>query len=208
MVIDAFCLCAGLPKFLDPSPRSVQREDACLDAAVLVPILCDRQDPELLLTKRTEEVETHKGQISFPGGVADGRDAGPAATALRETEEEVGLPSDLVEVAGFLPELRTPTGFCIVPVVGIVRAVPLLTPNAPEVAEIFRVPLAFFLDDRHARAERMTVRGLQREVWFYEYAGRTIWGATAMIIRSLVERIRQCMEAQPSRETLFESPGS
>lgn len=178
-----------LEQTLDPSPIPMPGSRRCQPAAVLVPIVVDGDRPELLLTRRTEDVETHKGQVAFPGGVADQEDSGPAETALREAREELGIPGSAVELAGFLPEVWTPSGFCIVPVVGLLKQVPPLVPSTLEVAEVFRVPLQFFADPGHARMEQRMVDGSVREVWFYNFDDKVIWGATALIIRMLLERI-------------------
>jgi 8-oxo-dGTP pyrophosphatase MutT (NUDIX family) len=110
-----------LVRALEKPAEAVVRRAGCEPAAVLVPLLLDAEVPELLFTRRTDDVETHKGQVSFPGGVCDESDRGPVDTALRETEEELGIPRRLIDVVGCLPELKTPTGFCITPVVGMLR---------------------------------------------------------------------------------------
>ena len=158
-------------------------------AGVLVPVVSADTGPELLFTRRTELVETHKGQISFPGGMADEEDADIVATALREFEEELGVRRHVVEVLGLLDDLPTPTGFVITPVVGILSKVPELSPNDDEVAEVFRVPLSFFAVRDNGRMEIREFRGTSHEVWFYEYSGRTIWGVTAAIIRLFLKRV-------------------
>jgi 8-oxo-dGTP pyrophosphatase MutT (NUDIX family) len=159
-------------------------------AGVLVPVVPAGGGSGLLLTKRTDEVETHKGQISFPGGVADPGDRDIVQTALRESEEELGLDPSGVDVAGTLDDLATPTGFIITPVVGLLGSLPAMTINAAEVAEAFVVPVAFFLDPANGHVERRVFRGENREVWFYGTGERLVWGATAMIIRSLLARLK------------------
>ena len=157
-------------------------------AGVLVPIILGTE-PELLFTKRTELVETHKGQISFPGGMMEPEDGDVVRTALREAWEEIGIPESAIKVVGMLDDLPTPTGFIITPVVGIIERLPLLSRNKDEVADIFQVPLSFFVDQRNGRAEMREFRGMQREIWFYQSGEHSIWGATAMIVRSLVNRL-------------------
>ncbi len=170
----------------DNTPAPVPPE-GFTPAAVLIPLLLKAGSVDLLLTRRTEDVETHKGQIAFPGGMADRKDATRWHTALRETEEELGIAPAHIEVLGMLDDLFTPTGFLITPVVGIVRPHPQIQPNPREVAEVFMVPLEFFADSENGRREiRSTPLGT-REVWFYEYQGRVIWGATAAMIRNLCE---------------------
>ena len=158
-------------------------------AAVLVPLILAGRIPELLLTERTHTVETHKGQVSFPGGVSDARDSGADETALRETNEELGIPSREVTVVGTLDDLATPTGFVITPVVGVMRRMPLLAPNGEEVANVFCVPLSFFEEERNAASEIRVVHGKEIQVWSYRWGAQTIWGATAWIIRSLLTTI-------------------
>jgi 8-oxo-dGTP pyrophosphatase MutT (NUDIX family) len=158
-------------------------------AGVLVPIILGSGTPELLFTKRTELVETHKGQVSFPGGMMDPADGDVVRTALREAWEEVGIPYSAVEVTGLLDDLPTPTGFIITPVIGIIQQLPSLAPNIYEVAEVFQVPLSFFASPENGRTEIRNFRGKQQEVWYYESESHTIWGATAMIVRSLLKRL-------------------
>ncbi len=158
-------------------------------AGVLVPIVFGNGTQELLFTKRTELVETHKGQVSFPGGMMDPEDETIVQTALRETWEEVGIPASAVTVMGILNDLATPTGFVITPVVGVIEHLPPLNPNADEVAEVFRVPISFFTDPKNGRSEMREFEGKQHEVWYYEHGGHTIWGVTAMIVRSLLKHL-------------------
>ena len=155
-------------------------------AGVLVPLILGGDGADLLFTRRTDHVETHKGQISFPGGMTDESDTDIVHTALREAEEELGIGAKHVEIKGMLDDLAVPSGFIITPVVGTLRALPLLTPNPQEVAEAFTVPLAFFCDPANGRSELRDYRGGKREVWFYQHGGHTIWGATAMIVRLLL----------------------
>ena len=171
-----------------PAPRQSLHVEGYQKAAVLVP-LCSDRGLELLFTKRTETVETHKGHISFPGGVVDETDTEIVETALREAEEEVGLHRSCIEVLGMLDDMATPTGFVITPVVGIICPSPQLTINHNEVAEVFQVPLSFFVDERNGRKETRQVHGTDREVWFFEFEGHIIWGATAIIIRSLLAKL-------------------
>ena len=183
-------LLRGLTHLSLTGERNVLAIDGFRRAGVLVPLIVGGEGAELLFTRRTDHVETHKGQISFPGGMADEADAGIVQTALREAEEELGIGANLVDVKGILDDLVVPSGFIITPVIGILGALPLLTPNPQEVAEAFTVPLAFFCNPANGRSELRDYRGERGEVWFYEHGGHSIWGATAMIVRSLLISLR------------------
>lgn len=155
-------------------------------AGVLVPLVFTPSGVELLFTKRTEQVETHKGQISFPGGMVDEGDRDITATAIREANEEIGIHNDDLEVVGLLSDIATPSGFIITPVVAFLRPEVAFTLNWAEVAEVFHVPLTFFAGAGRARQEFRVVQGEQREVWHYDTGRHIIWGATAAIVRSLL----------------------
>jgi 8-oxo-dGTP pyrophosphatase MutT (NUDIX family) len=155
-------------------------------AAVLVPLILDEGRLSVLLTKRTDSVEHHKGQISFPGGTVDKADAGVIATALREAEEEIGLSPASVEVIGRLDEFEIPTGFSVTPVVGLVRGMPDLVLNLDEVVEAFIVPVGFFLDAANEEVGEREWKGRMHAVYSYQFGHHRIWGATAAMIRSLL----------------------
>lgn len=154
-------------------------------AAVLVPVVTRPDGLTVLLTKRTEHLHHHPGQISFPGGRMEVEDASPVVTALRETQEEIGLGAEHVELLGSLPNYRTGTGFEVTPVVGLVTPPFELTLDAFEVAEAFEVPLAFLLDPVNHQRHRMEVRGKVREYYAMPYKDYYIWGATAGMLVTL-----------------------
>lgn len=160
-------------------------EGAFTPAAVLVPIVAREDGLSVLLTQRTLHLNHHPGQISFPGGRMESGDTGPVMTALRETEEEIGLSSEQVELLGRLPEYRTGTGFAVTPVVGLVRPPLSLTLDTFEVAEVFEVPLGFLLDPENHKRHRMEYQGRMREYYAMPYGDRYIWGATAGMLVSL-----------------------
>lgn len=156
-------------------------------AAVLVPVFEAHGMPYLLLTKRTEAVEHHKGQISFPGGGEEPGDRDLLATALREAYEELGLSPASVEVWGRLDEIETVvSGFAITPFVGVIPSPVDLRPNPNEIEEIVTVPLATFRDPANLRVERVTRGGQSWELLHYDCGTHVVWGATARIIHDLV----------------------
>lgn len=158
---------------------------------MLVPIIDRPSGLTVLLTQRTAHLRDHPGQVSFPGGRCEPRDADPQATALREAEEEVGLRPDQVEVIGCLPEYATSTGFRVTPVVGVVTPPLNLRLDDFEVAEVFEPPLSFLLDATNFRRESVLYQGVQREFWAVPWEGRYIWGATAGMLVGL----RECLQA-------------
>ncbi|HEU0161315.1 MAG TPA: CoA pyrophosphatase [Rhizomicrobium sp.] len=156
-------------------------------AAVLLPLI-QRGEPRLLLTRRTERLARHAGQVSFPGGRSEPGDLSPVETALRETFEETGIAPGFVTVAGYLDRYLTGTGFDIQPVVGLVSDGFALAPDPAEVADIFEVPLAFLLDPANRRRESRQIAGRERRFYAFTYQEHEIWGATAAIIVNLAER--------------------
>ena len=154
-------------------------------AAVLVPVIDHPAGPTVLFTRRTAQLKKHSGQISFPGGRAEPADPSVEFTALREAQEEIGLPPQQVEVIATLPEYFTRTGFRVTPVVGIVRPPLELVPDAREVDEVFEVPLAFLLDARNHRRASRQIGGRTAHYYEIEHNGRVIWGATAGMLINL-----------------------
>ena len=160
-------------------------------AAVLVPIL-DRGEPSLLFAKRTERVGHHKGQISFPGGVVRPDDPSLLDAALRECEEEVGLVPRAVEPLGALDDTETvATQFIITPFVGLIREPPEWRPDGEEIERVIEVPLAALLEDGNFRVEMWERAGGKRPVYFFDYQGETIWGATARILKHYLDLITE-----------------
>ncbi len=156
-------------------------------AAVLVPLVMRVEGLTVLLTQRTQHLAAHAGQISFPGGKQEPSDADAVDAALRETEEEVGLPRDHVEVIGRLDTYVTSTGFEVTPVVGLVRAPYPARPDPVEVAEIFEVPLAFIIDPANHQRHSREFKGRQRFFYVLPYQQRYIWGATAGMLVNLAQ---------------------
>nr|WP_231874551.1 CoA pyrophosphatase [Azoarcus sp. KH32C] len=173
----------------DPEIDPVREDDAqhvgLRPAAVLVPLVARLGDVTVLLTRRTDHLHHHPGQISFPGGRVEETDVSSVMTALRETEEEIGLPPDKVELLGELPEYVTGTGFRITPVVGLVHPPFELKLDTFEVAEAFEVPLSYFLDPANHQRHSREYQGRMRQYYAMPYAGHFIWGATAGMLVSL-----------------------
>ncbi|MBT9497007.1 MAG: CoA pyrophosphatase [Zoogloea oleivorans] len=154
-------------------------------AAVLFPIVLRDPEPTVLLTRRTDHLHHHPGQVSFPGGRVEEQDTSPIDTALRETEEEISLHRRHIELLGCLPLYRTGTGFEVTPVIGLVTPPFELVPDSFEVAEVFEVPLAFLLDPANHQTHTIEVRGQLRQYYAMPYGDHFIWGATAGMIVSL-----------------------
>jgi 8-oxo-dGTP pyrophosphatase MutT (NUDIX family) len=156
-------------------------------AAVLVPLVQREVELTVLLTQRTPHLQAHGGQVAFPGGRIEPSDRDPVHAALRETEEEVGLPSDHVSVIGRLDTYITGTGYEITPVVGLVRAPYPVRADPNEVADVFEVPLAFVLDVRNHERHSREFKGRIRSFFVLPFPGRYIWGATAGMLVNLAE---------------------
>jgi 8-oxo-dGTP pyrophosphatase MutT (NUDIX family) len=173
---------------LDPSLWERAGVAATRPAGVLVGVV-DRPEPTVLLTLRNADLESHGGQIAFPGGKIEPSDASPAAAALREAHEEIGLARDLVDPIGHLDLYLTFSGFRILPTVARVDPDLRLTLNRAEVAEAFEVPLAFLMDARNHALHSRDWRGVIRRYYAMPFGERYIWGVTAGILRNLYERI-------------------
>jgi 8-oxo-dGTP pyrophosphatase MutT (NUDIX family) len=168
-------------------------ERAAANASVLVALVL-RGELTVLLTQRTDHLNDHPSQISFPGGRAETEDADAVATALREACEEIGLESAEVEVLGSLPTYTTGTGFIVTPVVGLVRPGLALMPDPFEVAEVFEVPLAWLMNPANHQHHAVDIGGVRREFISIPWQGADaegqprryfIWGATAAMLRNL-----------------------
>lgn len=188
---------AWQPEFQGDGQLVGEREAA--QAAVLVPLVQRPQGLQVLLTRRAEHLRDHAGQISFPGGRAEPEDSGPAATALREAQEEVGLPSSQVEVIGQLPVYTTVTHFVVTPVVALVHEPYRLVLDSFEVAEAFEVPLQHLMNPAHHRRHVFAFEGSQRHFLSMPWTGAGadgppreyfIWGATAAMLRNLYGYLR------------------
>lgn len=183
-----------LSRRLEELPPRTETEWEATPAAVLVPFYREDDEWHLLLTKRTEDVNSHRGQVSFPGGAIEPRDQTPAETALREAHEEIGLPPERVEILGQLDALLTVTQYHVTPIVATIPWPFDITLNPNEVASAFGVPLPWLMDPENLeRRERDTLLpgGRPIGVYYFEpYDGHVIWGVTAYIIVNLLEHIR------------------
>lgn len=164
-------------------------------AAVLIALVQREHGLNVLFTLRTAHLTQHAGQISFPGGRAELQDQDAIATALRETEEEIGLHQSQVEILGQLPDYLTVTGYRVTLVVGAVQELPQLTSDQNEVADIFEVPLAFLMDGSNHQRRAMSInmpehQPIKRHFYAMPYHDYFIWGATAGMIRNLFHFLR------------------
>ena len=159
-------------------------------AAVLVGLVAHGDTLDLLLTRRTAGLRTHGGQIAFPGGRMDPGDAGPAATALREAEEEIGLDPARVTVLGYLDAYLSRTGYRIIPVVARIDPPFTLTLNPDEVVDSFEVPFALLMEEASYALKTREWMGAPRFFYAIDHGERTIWGVTAGILRVLHDRLR------------------
>lgn len=174
----------------EPTRSAAVLEDGVGDeeltpAAVLFPIVRRSREPTVLLTQRTAHLKDHPGQISFPGGRCELADGSPAHTALREADEEIGLSPAHIEIAGYLPEYLTSTGFRVTPVVALITPPFDLRLDAFEVEEAFEVPLSFLLDPANHQQHSLHYRGKLRHYYAMPYGDYFIWGATAGMIMAL-----------------------
>lgn len=170
------------------TPRTLD-SDHSGRAAVLMPIWKREDVLFFLLTQRTQQVETHKGQISFPGGMRDSEEEPLVRTALRETQEEIGLPESQIRVLGQFDEYLSSTNLIVTPFVGWVFPPLKLNPNPKEVEEILEVPWSLFRDPRMLRTETLRRLGRDVRIYHYDFQGRDVWGLTAWIIRDFLHVI-------------------
>jgi 8-oxo-dGTP pyrophosphatase MutT (NUDIX family) len=169
--------------------RRTLNDPALICAAVLIPLLFKEGEWWVLVTQRTQTVGHHKGQISFPGGACEAEDKSLLATALRETYEEIGVPSDAVEVLGALDDFWTITSFVVTPFVGIIPHPFVYHLNSGEVAAAIEVPLSFLRAPTNLRTEQREHEGKTFNVLFWDYGPYTIWGATARILKDFLDLV-------------------
>jgi 8-oxo-dGTP pyrophosphatase MutT (NUDIX family) len=160
-----------------------------VDAAVLIGLVERSEGTQVLLTRRTDVLRNHAGQVSFPGGRLEPDDVDAVAAAVRETFEEVGIPAVQVVPLGYLDAFTTITGFRVLPVVATIASDYVARPDPNEVAEVFEVPLSFLLDPANLGSLSLEHRGRMRQVWEFSYPDQRIWGVTAAIVLNLRERL-------------------
>ena len=166
-----------------PEPPAEQRR-----AAVLVPLFVRDGALRIVLTRRTETLEHHKGQISFPGGAEEETDESAFATAVRETEEELGIPAQDIRLLGTLSPLATVSDFFVEPFVGAIPYPHVLRPAEAEIAEVIDAPVAALLDPKIL--ERRLLPGREEPTLFFHYGKHVIWGATARMLKELLDALR------------------
>lgn len=173
------------PEIVLPDGRKLR------DAAVLVPLLQKQGGWHVILTMRSSALKHHPGQIAFPGGKKDDGDADLEMTALREAEEEIGLPREQVELIGRMAPHETVTGFTVTPIVGILRGAFTPRPEAGEVAEVFSVPLDFLLEQSNFHIQYRRWRGQRRYYYTAPFGPYYIWGATARMLRAFCDMMAE-----------------
>ncbi|MDF2447139.1 MAG: mismatch repair protein MutT [Moraxellaceae bacterium] len=159
-----------------------------IDAAVLIPVT-ESPTPELILTRRAGHLSSHAGEVAFPGGKRDPEDVSIIATALRESQEEIGLDAAHVEIVGELDVFTSRVGLRVQPIVGMVDSAAVLTPSPDEIESIFNVPLEFFLREKPSYTHRFRFMGQDITVPSFNYDDYVIWGLTAFMIVDLVQRV-------------------
>lgn len=159
-------------------------------AAVLIPLVSRPEGVQVLLTQRTSHLKGHAGQISFPGGGVEQGDRDRASTALRETEEEIGIARDRIEVLGALPDYALSSGYLVTPVVGWIEPPYAIQPDPYEVQDVFEIPLRHFLEPANFQRRRYEHDGLVRRYLAAPYEGRYVWGATAGMLYFFFQLLR------------------
>lgn len=164
-------------------------------AAVLVPIL-DLPEPELVLTRRADHLAQHPGQVSFPGGAAEDDDRSAVQTALREAQEEIGLPPESARPIGFLDRMDTISDYRVLPVVALVTGPVVWAPDRREVAEVFTVPVSVALERDRYQGRAVRHGGHSYTIWSLDWEGYNIWGATAAMLMNLIKRLEHSVEPE------------
>ena len=173
----------------NPDIKEVLRARATREAAVLIGVIERGGEGHVLLTKRTQALRTHSGQVALPGGRIDAEDGSARAAAVRECEEETGIAPHHIRPVGELPIYLSGSGYRIHPVLAVIEGEPAMTPNPHEVEDLFEVPLSFLMDRLNHRLGSRVWQGRRRYYYEMPYGEHYIWGVTAGIIRSAYERL-------------------
>ncbi len=193
------CLEEELSRVLRNRKKIVLPTDGMIEAAVLIPLYSKNGRIHVLLTKRSDMVEHHRGEISFPGGKLDPEDQDLLSCALREADEEVGIAAKDVRVIGELDDFYTvATNFLVVPFVGIIPYPYEFSPCSREIADLLGVPLEVFFDSQRRTEEVWTIKGQNVEVISYRWKEHNIWGATARILKHFVEMLENGISSVPA----------
>lgn len=179
----------------DLNPEAARPSRTLRRAAVLVPVVARAEGATVLLTRRSDTLASHTGQIAFPGGRLDPGETAIEA-ALREAWEEIGLAPDQVEVLGLSDAYESGTGFLITPVVGWIAAPPMLRPSPDEVADVFETPWDFLMNVANHRRDSLVHDGMTRWYWAMPWQERYIWGATAGMLKGLHDRLYGAASAE------------
>jgi 8-oxo-dGTP pyrophosphatase MutT (NUDIX family) len=174
-------------RLASPPPRRLAANDL-RQASVLVPLYVDAGELWTVLTQRTEDLPSHRGQIAFPGGGRELKED-PWGTALRETQEEIGLDPKVVLRLGELDEQESPAGFRVIPCVGAIPQTSEFQSNAGEIAEVFSLPLTAFANPRMVEEQEVLINGVRRSILVYHIGNRRIWGLTARVLQNLLVRL-------------------
>ncbi|WP_100641413.1 CoA pyrophosphatase [Marinobacter salexigens] len=178
-------------RLTDYAPRKLNLNYT--EAGILVPVTDDPGNPEMIFTLRSQNLSTHSGQVAYPGGKRDAEDFSLAATALRETHEEIGLPPDRVEIISPLSQVMSRHGILVTPYVGVVPEGYPLKPNPGEIESVFSVPLSFFLEDQRERTDAIPFQNQTIHVPCYRWERYQIWGLSAVV---LVEFLNAVYDAE------------
>lgn len=173
------------PSLLNPEAFS----GSLIRAAVILPLIHTAGGLEILFTLRSDDVKDHKGQISFPGGVIEETDRSPLSAAMRETSEELGIGLEAIEIIGELDSYITVTGYHIAAFLGVLDSRCDFKPHQKEIKELFSIPVADFLKPELPERLNFVHDGMEREVFIYNVRGRTIWGATARILKNFFDTV-------------------
>lgn len=189
---------------LEPVPEQKKLENAQTQASVLIAITADAENPEIIFTRRADHLNSHSGQVSFPGGRWEPEDKGLMDTALRESFEEIALEPSFVSVKGCMGTRQSANNLIVQPYVGMVPSGLRLQPNPDEIADIFMVPIRFFRDTRPTRIDSLSRAGRTRRVPAWDFQGFDIWGLTAMFTYDLMKRLNIHIDVDAVQERRYD----